>query len=155
MKSMRTPIQNRQSTRRGSRKARRSAFTLLELLIVLGIIVAIAAMVAPNLIGQQQSANIDQTKGQIATIENAFKMKASKNQGTYMEDDTVMALADVWTNNLEQEQQPLLEKVPTDVWGNEFQYSYSSGDLKPRIWSFGPDGQDGTDDDISNMPEDG
>jgi len=34
----------------------RAGFTLLELLIVLAIILVIAAMVVPNLIGQQQGA---------------------------------------------------------------------------------------------------
>ena len=41
------------------RSQKRSGFTLLELLIVLAIILVIAAMVVPNLIGSQQKANED------------------------------------------------------------------------------------------------
>ena len=48
---------------------------------------------------------------------------------------------------------PYLNKneMPTDPWGNAFQYVYpperGSGDF-PDIWSFGPDGEDNTEDDI-------
>ncbi len=50
---------------------------------------------------------------------------------------------------------PYLKKneIPLDPWGNPYQYEYPSthgnGD-NPDIWSFGPDGQDGTEDDITN-----
>ncbi|NOX55565.1 MAG: prepilin-type N-terminal cleavage/methylation domain-containing protein [Planctomycetes bacterium] len=50
---------------------------------------------------------------------------------------------------------PYLRKneIPLDPWGNPYQYEYppthGTGD-QPDIWSLGPDGQDGTDDDITN-----
>lgn len=134
----------------------RRGFTLLELLIVLAIIVAIAAMVAPNLISSQQDANIQITRNQIKTIEEAFKRKAVKNNGVYDSSasgsDAVRQLAEAWEDSLGQQQQPLLEEIPRDAWNNEFQYSFSDGDLKPMIWSFGPNKQDdgGSGDDISN-----
>ncbi len=41
--------------------------------------------------------------------------------------------------------------VPKDPWGHAYQYEYppthGKGDF-PDIWSYGPDGEDGTDDDI-------
>ena len=42
-------------------------------------------------------------------------------------------------------------EIPVDPWGNEYQYEYPSThsrDDQPDIWSFGPDGEDGTEDDI-------
>ena len=69
--------------RNPSTRALRSGFTLLELLIVLGIIVALAAMVAPNLIGSAQDANISTTRATIRTIEDAFKRKAVKMNGVF------------------------------------------------------------------------
>lgn len=47
----------------------RAGFTLLELLIVLAIILVIAAMVVPNLVGQQQKANIMATEATIKSVE--------------------------------------------------------------------------------------
>ena len=142
--------------------SRRSGFTLLELLIVLAIIVAIAAMVAPNLLSSQQDANIQTTRATIRTIEDAFKRKAVKNNGVFdatIGPEAIRTLTEQWEDSLGQQQQPLLEETPRDAWNNEFQYSYdSNSDLKPKIWSFGPDGEDGngshSTDDISNLRRD-
>jgi len=47
-------------------------------------------------------------------------------------------------------------KVPKDPWGHDYQYEYppthGKGDF-PDIWSYGPDGEDGTDDDIVSWTE--
>jgi general secretion pathway protein G len=43
------------------------------------------------------------------------------------------------------------ETLPKDPWGNSFVYEYPATHNKmnvPDIWSFGPDGQEGTEDDI-------
>ena len=145
----------RRLRRHSPAKALRKAFTLLELLIVLAIIVAIAAMVAPNLISSQQDANEQIARTTIKNIEDAFKRKAVKNNGVFDSTsgpDAISALAEPWEDNLGKQQAPLLDDIPIDPWGNEFQYSYSDGDLKPMIWSSGPNGQDdgGSGDDISN-----
>lgn len=149
----------RQSTRKS--RLLRSGFTLLELLIVLAIIVAIAAMVAPNLLSSQQDANIQTTRATIKTIEDALKRQAVKNNGVFPEggSEVIQALAQPWEDTLGQQQQPLLEEVPRDAWNKEFQYAYDpNSDLKPRIWSFGPNGQDDggskDSDDVSNLRRD-
>jgi general secretion pathway protein G len=43
-------------------------------------------------------------------------------------------------------------KLPLDPWGNPYQYAFPGTHNKerPDIWSRGPDGQDGTADDIGN-----
>ena len=53
-------------------------------------------------------------------------------------------------------QGPYLDKEsPLDPWDNPYQYSYPGTRNQDRfdIWSFGPDGADGTADDIGNWPE--
>jgi general secretion pathway protein G len=43
------------------------------------------------------------------------------------------------------------DSMPADPWGHAYQYEYPPSHGKgeyPDIWSFGPDGQDGTEDDI-------
>jgi general secretion pathway protein G len=46
------------------------------------------------------------------------------------------------------------DDVPKDPWGNPFRYRASGDDLHNKdsfdLWSAGPDGKDGTDDDIKN-----
>lgn len=141
------------------RRPSRSGFTLIELLIVLAIIVAIAAMVAPNLIGQQQASRISITEATISTIENAIKMKTIANDGVFPEgDDAIRELTQVSESPRGKELAPFLEEYPLDSWGNEFHYEYDpKRDLtKPRIWSNGPDGNDdgGSGDDIANWSDD-
>jgi general secretion pathway protein G len=41
------------------------------------------------------------------------------------------------------------DTLSKDPWGNDYQYEYEGGEF-PKIWSWGPDKEDGTDDDISN-----
>jgi len=51
-------------------------------------------------------------------------------------------------------------EIPRDPWGNELRYEPLEqtegveGNRPPfRVWSLGPDGQDGTEDDIANWSE--
>jgi general secretion pathway protein G len=50
------------------------------------------------------------------------------------------------------------EKLPVDPWGKAYSYEYPPTHNKinvPDIWSFGPDGQENTDDDIKSWSGDG
>lgn len=139
-------------------RRQRSGFTLIELLIVLAIIVAIAAMVAPNLISRQQESKESITRAQIKTIENALKQKAVNNEGTFPDSDTaIRELTQTSTDSRDRERAPYLEENPRDGWGNQFNYEYDAKrDLsKPRVWSSGPDGNDdsGSGDDIANWSD--
>ena len=47
------------------------------------------------------------------------------------------------------------QDLPPDPWGNPFQYEFP-GRRNPDsydLWSFGPDGVNGTADDIGNWPD--
>ncbi len=50
---------------------RRNGFTLIELLLVLVILVVLAGIVLPNLIGRQKKAKIDAARSQISLLETA------------------------------------------------------------------------------------
>jgi len=144
------------------RHDRRSGFTLLELLIVLAIILVIAAMVVPNLIGSQQKANEDAT---LITIKNIEKTPvgtwAADHDGTYLKGGG----QEVWQQMMNpgnykgRKLRPYIEEPPTDAWGQILQYEWN-GDghskkqnaLKPALWSIGANGQDegGEGDDIAS-----
>jgi general secretion pathway protein G len=140
-----------------SRTASRAGFTLLELLIVLAIIVVIAAMVVPNLIGQQDIAKIQATKAAIAGVESSLKMyKATR--GAYPEggDDVIQTLMEP-SEFQGQRMAPALENPPVDSWKQQLHYLWPNTkdertNYKPAIWSNGPDGKndDGGGDDINN-----
>lgn len=158
------PIVSPQATR--GRKSRRG-LTLLELMIVLIILVGLMAIVGPRLLGSQQKADIRTTEAQIGNLSSAFKMYVVDMKTYPSTEDGLKALiqapdderlARKWAG-------PYIEgtQLPLDPWGNEFSYEFESvegGESSttpdfPRIWSAGPDGQEGTDDDIANRSADG
>lgn len=49
------------------------------------------------------------------------------------------------------------DRLPTDPWGNEYRYTYPGKHNKyaPDVWSAGPDGRSGTEDDITNWERSG
>ncbi|MDD4786238.1 MAG: type II secretion system protein GspG [Pirellulales bacterium] len=198
---------------RSARSGRRAGFTLMELLVVLAILVLLAAMVAPRILGLQGKADIKAAQTQISLFEGALEgyavecggyptteqglqalisppaASAGMGMGTGMSTDMGMgmdmgagaapgvspdlgagpdmgmgtgmstaptasamqpsgAVASRWDG-------PYLntDTVPVDPWGMPYGYAYPptrGAGPKPDIWSFGPDNQDGTEDDIVN-----
>lgn len=138
------------------RRNRRSGFTLLEILIVVGIIALLAAFVVPNLMGASETARIDIAKsavdssnGPIATALNLYKLA----MGTF---PTELKELSERPDNDEQKKWagPYLDATKLkDPWNEEYQYKFpgsNSGEDKYDLWSKGPDKQDGTDDDITS-----
>lgn len=122
---------------------RRSGFTLVELLMVvciLGILYAGARLVFT---GQDQEARITTTRGSIATIEQAVQIFAMRHNGKLP--DTL----DELTAGTDDAPGLLKEGAITDSWGTTFGYA-KTGKKAFKITSAGPDGEMGTEDDITN-----
>jgi len=145
-----------------SRMAARSGFTLTEVLLVLVILGVIAAMVVPNLIGQQQRANIMATKNNIAGFEEAAKQYAVANGGEFPQgsaDQAVQMMLNPGQDASGRMISPYLEKIPKDAWEQPLYYEWPNSKVangvKPAIWSSGPNRQneDGSGDDINNWAE--
>ena len=130
------------------RNPRRSGFTLVEILLVLAILGAIAAMVVPNLLNRQKVANVDATRININAVEQAMKMFAIDHAGQYPPaNQEIEALLQApprdsrWNG-------PYLETQPNDAWGQPLRCVTSSTTGEPQVFSVGPDGREGTDDDV-------
>jgi len=146
-----------------TRKNHRRGFTLVEILIVLGIMVFLLAMVGPRLLGSKQKADIQAAKTQIGLFEQSLQSYVL-DMNTFPETEAgLVALIEKPEASSEGEKEgkkekwdgPYLQKtsLPKDPWGNDYQYEFppSHGKGKdPEIWSYGPDGQDNTEDDIVN-----
>jgi general secretion pathway protein G len=130
----------------------RGGFTLVEVLLVLIIMVIIGSIVVPNLFGVKAKADIDAAKSQISalkTVMSTYHLDFNKyppNLKSLMEKPSDKAQADKWRG-------PYLEgSLKPDPWDNEYQY-LAQGKKNPNgydLWSNGPDGQSGTDDDVGN-----
>ena len=134
---------------------RRAAFTLIEVLLVLIILVILGSLGVNVFIGTQEKANIDAVKAQIGMIRTPIDLYRL-NMNEYPED-----LEDLWeepsdSDEAEKWGQQYMEKLGNDPWGNPYQY-LAEGEKNPDkydFWSYGPDGEDGTEDDIGNWDED-
>jgi general secretion pathway protein G len=139
-------------------KERTAAFTLVEVLLVLVILVIIGSIAVTAYGPIQRRAYINAARSQI----KAFKTPLNAYQldiGDYP--STVQGLQALrypppdlpdpsrWNG-------PYLDsEVPLDPWGNPYQYEYPGryDPAQPDIWSFGPDGINGTDDDIGSWQQ--
>lgn len=165
---------------RTSRKLSRGGFTLVELLIVMAILVLLVSMVGPRLLGSKAKADISAVKTQIGMFQAALERYAidmntfpSKEQGlqaliTEPSADSLGGEGDLGGDEIALEGEegdaegggsnwdgPYLkaDRVPKDPWGNKYGYEFPPTHNKqgiPDIWSFGPDGQENTEDDITS-----
>ncbi len=129
-------------------------FTLVEMLVVLGILVVLVSLVAPRIIGSQKKADIKAARTQIGLFKNALQRYAIDVKSFPTTEQGLQALierpADL-DENVDGEWPYLDGAIPKDPWGNDYQYEYPGTHTNvdaPEIWSFGPDKEDNTADDI-------
>lgn len=142
-------------TRRTRQTAKRSGFTLMEVLLVLAILGVIMAMVVPQLLGQQKRANMQAAQASIKGLEGALDFYAKDHEGLYPSTQEGVMVLISSNGNDPNWNGPYLRnttEMPLDPWKNPLQYANpgQNNQDKPDIWSWGPDKIDGTEDDISN-----
>ena len=132
---------------------RNRGFTLVEMLLVLVILAALAAVVVPKFAGRSKQARVTAAETEISTLETALDAFEVDN-GFYPPgslDPLVEQPSDApdWRG-------PYIRKgVPRDPWDNPYIYTYP-GKRNPSgydLSSAGPDGKAGSEDDIVNWAE--
>ncbi len=142
---------------RRQRSAGPGGFTLIELMLVLVILATLSAIVLPKLTGRSKEAKITAAGTQIAQIEvalDAFEIDLGRYPTT---SEGLLALTKKPTSDSDGWTQPYLRRdVPKDPWGNDYQYRYPGTYNQEGydLYSFGPDGKLGGDDDITNWSKD-
>jgi general secretion pathway protein G len=126
----------------------RSAFTLIELLLVLVILGVLAAVVVPKLTGRAQDAKITATKTQIHAIKNALDLFEHDLGRFPQNDEGLRALVEKPSNATGWKQ--YMETMPLDGWSNPFVYRIPGTNRDYDIISYGPDAREGGGDDITN-----
>jgi general secretion pathway protein G len=144
--------------RRGGR-----GFTLIEMLVVLGILGMLLALAVPRILGTQKKADISTTQSQIKLLSGCLqgyfldmKEYPSTEQGLKALVEKPSELSEAKAKRWDG---PYIEsgELPKDPWGNDFRYEYPSKHgvaNSPDIWSAGPDGEEGSDDDIVSWNSD-
>lgn len=136
---------SRLRTAQREQRARRSGFTLLELILVLLILVIIGGLAGTQLIGQFEDAKADASRAQIQMFKKNIDLYQIRIGGlpeslsTLKEGPSDPNKKAKWTR-------PLMDTIPNDAWDNPFKYSVKGNSYEIR--SAGEDGQVNTDDDI-------
>jgi general secretion pathway protein G len=128
----------------------RGAFTLIELLLVMVIIVIMAGMVVVKYTGYIQGTRIKAAKGDIAQLKTALTLFESENGRFPTTEEGIRILVENpgnlpgWHKYLDR------SSVPADPWGHPYIYRCPASDASDDydLLSAGPDGQPGTADDI-------
>lgn len=132
------------------RRSRRG-FTLIELLVVIIILAILAAVVIPRVIGRTEDARIAKAAADIATIDgqlDAYKLDTQDYPSTEV---GLQALMSNVANHPKWNGPYLKSGLPNDPWGNPYMYVYpGTHGTEYDLFSAGPDGQPGTQDDIGN-----
>ena len=130
-----------------NRKSRKG-FTLIELMVVIVILGLLAALVAPKFLKRGEEAKVTTTEVQMKYIEQALKLYKLHNSFYPTTEQGLKALVEKpeedpvpknWKG-------PYMEKIPKDAWGNDF--IYISDGKQFNLISPGPDGEEGTEDDL-------
>jgi len=126
-------------------------FTLIELLVVLVILGVLMGLVVPKVMDKPEQARITAAKSDIKSIESALNMYKLDNHRYPTTDQGLEALVE------EPGSQPeppnwngYLDKVPEDPWGNRYRYLNPGKHGDVDVFSLGPNGRKGGDDDIGS-----
>ena len=136
-------------------------FTLLEVLLVIGIMALIASIVAPSLIRTAEQAKIDTAQ---TTVESNGPLGIALQKyrfdiGVYPDTDEGLKALLERPNSVDEASgkwrgpyvSPADPEKLKDPWKNEYQYRFPGNvnETEFDLWSYGPDLKDGTDDDIT------
>ena len=130
------------------RRRSRRGFTLIELMVVIVSLGLLAALVAPKFLKRGEEAKVTTTEVQMKNIEQALKLYKLHNSFYPTTEQGLKALVEKpeedpvpknWKG-------PYMEKIPKDAWGNDF--IYISDGKQFNLISPGPDGEEGTEDDL-------
>lgn len=140
------------SRQRTSTRPRREGFTLIELLLVLAILVVLGSMTVAFFGGTREKALKDAARGQLGIFDGAidrfnWDMRRYPNSLDELIKKPSGEDAEKWPGAYLKG-----SEIKDDPWGNPYRIAVpgKKNSESYDIWSVGPDGQDGTDDDIGN-----
>lgn len=130
-----------------------SGFTMLEMMVVIVILGIMATLVLPQIFGQREQADMQKAISDITALENAMEMYRVQNGIYPTTEQGLEALVsapqtDPRPRNYQSD--GYIRRLPADPWGNEYRLLSPGQNGRYDIFSVGPDGQPGTEDDIGN-----
>ncbi len=133
-----------------------TAFTLLEIMVVIVIIGILAALIVPKVISRPDEARVIAAKQDIASLMQALKLYRLDNQRYPTTEQGLQALVAKPTSlpaPRNWKSGGYLERLPKDPWGNPYQYLNPGEHEDIDVFSFAADaapGGEGNDADIGS-----
>lgn len=145
----------KKSSRPRKEASRKDAgFSLVELMVVVFIMGLLATLIVINVAPATDQSRVGKARSDIAALESALDMYnldmysyPSADQGL-----TALSIAPAGAQAAQYRPGGYIKRLRTDPWGNAYQYAYPgtrSGGAYD-VFSPGPDGQAGNEDDIGN-----
>jgi len=128
-------------------------FTLIEVMVVIVILGVLASLVVPNLMGNKDKADIQKVKSDVVALENSLDMYKLDNGIYPSTEQGLEALVSKPEGTPEPRyyrEDGYIKRLPQDPWGNEYILNNPGEFSKIDILSVGPDGEEGSEDDIGN-----
>ncbi len=124
--------------------SREAGFTLIELLVVMVILVLLASLVAPRVIGYLGSSRTKAAKVQIESLGASLEL-FKLDTGRYPNEREGLTALVANPGRIPNWNGPYLKKdtVPTDPWGQSYHYRYPGQRGVFDIYSLGADGREG------------
>ena len=126
-------------------------FTLIELMVVVVIIAALAAMILPHVLPASEDAKIRIARADIANIQNIGLGLFHLHMDRYPTNEEGLNALISRPASSGEWKGPYLKKRPVDPWKEPYLYrvpgtrNITGG---PDVWSKGPDRKEGTSDDV-------
>ena len=117
-----------------------AGMTLMEILIVLGIVSALFAVLIPNVMNRYNNSKVKTTKLAMTDVMNALNLYYT-DCGSYPQGLDNLVSADSACSNWGPE--PYMKKLPKDAWNGDFVYSVEGGNFVLK--SLGSDKREGGD----------
>jgi len=122
-----------------------TAFTLLEIMVVVVILGVLAATIVPQFIGTTHDAKVSAARSQVSEIESALERMAIHMDRYPSTDEGLKLLVEAPAGDASKWRGPYLKQVRNDPWGNPYQYRAPGVRHSNSfdVWSRGADNADG------------
>lgn len=121
-------------------------FTLIEIMVVMVILGLLVAIVAPNIMGRSDEARKQTAKAQMRQISTALDLYRLDNSHYPSTQQGLAAMVEKPSGSPEPKNwnpEGYMNAVPTDPWGNEYEYVSPGSEGPYDLISYGADGREG------------
>lgn len=125
-------------------RTRQAGFTLLEIMVVVVIIGLLAAIVAPNLIGNIDTAEVNAAKSELGQVRTQLDIYRMDNYRYPSTTEGLEALVENPGDHVAPNWRRYFDKLPLDPWGRPYEYrSPGQGGAAYDLFTLGRDGREG------------